>query len=101
MWHRRHRAIFSSISDSNSASECEAVHTSLLFLPLKSGVGRCHERGKMAQQPDSLGFRFALILALLTVIILTLSTWLGPKTMSKWAAPASEPVYRAQHLNLY
>jgi hypothetical protein len=99
MWHRRHRAIFSSISDSNSASECEAVHTSLLFLPLKSGVGRCHERGKMAQQPDNLGFRVALILALLTVIILTLSTWLGPKTASE--APASAPIYRAQYLNLY
>jgi hypothetical protein len=53
----------------------------------------------MAQQPDNLGFRFALILALLTVITLTLSTWLGPK--SKSAAPASAPIYRAQHLNLY
>ena len=39
----------------------------------------------MARQPDSLGFRFALVLAL-AVIVLALTTWLGPKTMSKWAA---------------
>jgi hypothetical protein len=54
----------------------------------------------MAREPDSLGFRFALVLAL-AVIVLTLTTWLGPKAAIKWAAPASEPVYRAQHLNLY
>jgi hypothetical protein len=53
----------------------------------------------MVQQPDNLGFKFALILALLTVVILTFSTWLGPK--SKSAAPASAPIYRAQHLHLY
>jgi hypothetical protein len=53
----------------------------------------------MVQQPDNLGFKFALILALLTVVTLTLSTWLGPK--SKSAAPASAPIYRAQHLNLF
>jgi hypothetical protein len=54
----------------------------------------------MAQQPDSLGFRFALILAL-AIIVVALTAWLGPKTASKWAAPASAPIYRAQHLNLY
>ena len=54
----------------------------------------------MAQQPDSLGFRFALILAL-AIILVALTTWLGPKTASKWVAPASDPIYRAQHLNLY
>jgi hypothetical protein len=53
----------------------------------------------MAQPPENLGFRFALILALLTVITLTVSTWLGTK--SKSAAPASAPIYRAQHLHLY
>jgi hypothetical protein len=41
--------------------------------------------------------RFALLLAL-AMIVLALTTWLGPKTTSKWAAPApSEPIYRAQH----
>jgi hypothetical protein len=57
----------------------------------------------MAPQVDSLGFKVALLLALLTVIILTLSTWLGPKATSKWAKPipASDSIYRAQHLNLY
>jgi len=57
----------------------------------------------MARQANSLGFGFALLLALLTVLTLTLSTWLGPKTTSKWAKPipASDSVYRAQHFNLY
>jgi len=56
----------------------------------------------MARQPDSLGFRFALILAL-AVIVIALTTWLGPKTASEWAKPIppSDSVYRAQHLNLY
>jgi len=55
-----------------------------------------------ARQPDSLGFRFALILAL-AVIVVALTTWLGPKTASEWAKPIppSDSVYRAQHLNLY
>jgi len=43
----------------------------------------------MAQLPDSLGFRFALVLAL-AVIGLTLMTWL------EWAAaPIDQPIYRA------
>jgi hypothetical protein len=56
----------------------------------------------MARQPDSLGFRFVLVLAL-AVIVVALTTWLGPKTAGKWAAPIppSNPIYRAQHLNLY
>src|SRR5215831_1940006 len=83
-----------------SASECEAVHTSLLFRLPKVRHRSLPREGKMAREPDSLGFRFALVLAL-AVIVLALTTGLGPKTMSKWAAPASEPIYRAQHLNLY
>ena len=43
----------------------------------------------MAQLPDSLGFRFALVLAL-AVIVLALTTWL------EWAGPISQPIYRAQ-----
>jgi hypothetical protein len=55
----------------------------------------------MARQPDSLGFRFALVLAL-AVIVIALMTWVGPKSFSKWAAPTpSDPVYRAQHMNLF
>jgi hypothetical protein len=56
----------------------------------------------MARQPDSLAFRFALVLAL-AVIVLALTTWLAPQSASKWATPIapSEPVYRAQHLNLF
>jgi hypothetical protein len=84
--------------------ECEVVHTSS---PVPRPKVRHSDsivamRGKMARQPDSLGFRFALVLAL-AVIVVALTTWLGPKTASKWAAPIppSEAVYRAQHLNVY
>jgi hypothetical protein len=38
---------------------------------------------------DSLGFRFALILGF-AIVVLMITTWL------EWAAPISEPVYRAQ-----
>jgi len=56
----------------------------------------------MARQPDSLGFRLALVLAL-TMVVVTLMTWVAPESLSKWAAPSepSDAVYRAQHLNLY
>jgi hypothetical protein len=56
----------------------------------------------MARQPDSLAFRFALVFAL-AVIVLALTTWVAPKRVSEWAAPLppSEPIYRAQHLNLF
>jgi len=44
----------------------------------------------MAQLPDSLGFRVALVLAL-AMIVLRLTTWL------EWAAaPIDQPIYRAQ-----
>jgi hypothetical protein len=55
----------------------------------------------MARQPDSLGFRFALVLAL-AVVIVTLMTWIAPTSLSKLAVPTpSDSVYRAQHLNLF
>jgi hypothetical protein len=57
----------------------------------------------MARHADSLGFRFALLLVLSAVVVLTLSTWLDTKTTSKQAAPipANDAVYRAQYLNLF
>ena len=86
-------------------SECEVVHISPPFRPLRSAIAILivATRGKMARQLDSLGFRFALLLVLSAVVVLTLSTWLDTKTTRKWAAPisASDPVYRAQHLKLY
>jgi hypothetical protein len=57
----------------------------------------------MAQQPDSLEFRFALVLAL-AVIVLALTTWAAPlKPASDSAAPITptEAVYRPQYLNLH
>jgi len=52
----------------------------------------------MARQPDSLGFRFALFLAL-TVVVVTLMTWVAPQSLSKWAAP-SERVTRFTVLSI-
>ena len=46
---------------------------------------------------DSLGIRFALVLAL-TVVVLALMTWVAPELLS---IEPSDAVYRAQHLNLY
>src|SRR5262249_61565746 len=84
-----------------SAQRCASPHSYISPVPPPKVRHRSLPReGKMARQPDSLGFRFALVLAL-AVIVLALTTWLGPKVMSEWAAPASEPIYRAQHLNLY
>jgi hypothetical protein len=58
----------------------------------------------MAQQPDSLAFRFALVLAL-AVIVLALTTWAAPlkKPASDSAAPITptEAVYRPQYWIAY
>jgi hypothetical protein len=56
----------------------------------------------MARQPDSLAFRFALVFAF-AMIVLAITTWAAPKRVSERAAPLppSEPIYRAQHLNLF
>ena len=55
----------------------------------------------MAQTPDSLGFRFAVVLAL-AVIILAITTWAANhERASAGSTPPSEVIYRAQHLNLF
>jgi hypothetical protein len=55
----------------------------------------------MAQNPDSLAFRFAVVLAL-AVIVLTVTSWVAPTNLANdTAAPHSEPAYRAQLLNLF
>jgi hypothetical protein len=50
----------------------------------------------MAQEPDSLAFRFAVVLAL-ALIVLAATMWAAPPN----AAPHSDAIYRAQHLNLF
>ena len=57
----------------------------------------------MAQEPDSLAFRFAVVLAL-AVIVLILATWAAPPHPADDTAtpiPHSDAIYRAQHLNLF
>jgi energy-converting hydrogenase Eha subunit F len=55
----------------------------------------------MAQEPDSLAFRFAVVLAL-ALIVLILATWAAPPH-PRYATPIphSDAIYRAQHLNLF
>jgi hypothetical protein len=57
----------------------------------------------MAQEPDSLAFRFAAVLAL-AVIVLLVTTWAAPPHPANNTAtsiPHSDAIYRAQHLNLF
>ena len=53
----------------------------------------------MARAPDSLGFRFAVVLAL-AVIIVAITTWQSPLKRAA-ADPSSGVTYRAQHLSLF
>src|SRR5499427_7691620 len=58
----------------------------------------CHEGEQMAQAPDSLGFRFAVVLAL-AVIIVAITTWAAnQERASAESTPPSAVIYRAQHL---
>jgi hypothetical protein len=57
----------------------------------------------MAQERDSLAFRFAVVLAL-SVIVLMVTTWTAPPHPASDTAkpiPHSDAIYRAQHLNLF
>jgi hypothetical protein len=57
----------------------------------------------VAQEPDSLAFRFAVVLAL-AVIVLLVTTWARPPHPTNDTAtpiPHSDAIYRAQHLNLF
>ena len=57
----------------------------------------------MAREPDSLAFRFAVVLALAMSVLVLMTLATPPKLASNSAAllPASEAVYRPQLLNLY
>jgi hypothetical protein len=57
----------------------------------------------MAQKRDSLAFRVAVVLAL-AVIVLLVTTWAAPPHPANDTAapiPSSDPIYRAQYLNLF
>jgi hypothetical protein len=58
----------------------------------------------MVRQPDSLGFRFALVLAL-AMIVLAIMTWVAPphdpESASAEPIPPTEVIYRPQYLHLH
>jgi hypothetical protein len=55
----------------------------------------------VAPEPDSLAFRFAMVLAL-AVIIVTVTTWASyHERASAGSTPPSAVIYRAQYLNLF
>jgi hypothetical protein len=54
----------------------------------------------MAQEPDTLGFRFAVVLAL-TVIIVAITTWASHHKPASAVPTPTDAIYRAQHLNLF
>jgi hypothetical protein len=57
----------------------------------------------MAQEPDSLAFRFAVVLAL-ALIVLMATMWAAPQNAANdTVTPTShsDAIYRVQHLNLF
>jgi len=52
---------------------------------------------------DSLAFRFAVVLALAVIILVVMTLAAPPPPANGTAAsiPSSDPIYRAQYLNLY
>ena len=57
----------------------------------------------MAQEPDTLAFRFAVVLALAAIILVVMTFAAPPHSANDTAAPiqSSAPIYRAQYFNLY
>ena len=57
----------------------------------------------MAQEPDSLAFRFAavLVLAVIILVVMTLAAPPCPANGTAALITSSDPIYRAQYLNLY
>jgi hypothetical protein len=56
----------------------------------------------MAQEPDSLAFRFAVVLALAVIILVVMTLAAPPPPANGTVAPipSSDPIYRAQYLKL-
>jgi hypothetical protein len=54
----------------------------------------------MARAPDSLGFRFAVILAVAAIIV-AITAWQSPLKRERASAVRTDSIYRAQHLNLF
>ena len=86
--------------------ECEAVHSSLAFPPSKVCHGDTHlvlGGERWHGEPDSLAFRFAVVLALAVSVLVFMTLATPPNLASNSAAPLppSEAIHRPQLLNLY
>ena len=53
----------------------------------------------MTLETDSLGFRFAVVVAL-AVVVVAIATWAFPEKVAAVLAP-TDPIYRAQNVNLF
>jgi hypothetical protein len=54
----------------------------------------------MAREPDSLAFRFAVVIAL-AVIIVAITTWASHNKRASAVPIPADAIYRTQHLNLF
>jgi hypothetical protein len=83
---------------------CDGAHTSLPVPLTKIRPGHIwRQEADMTQKPDSLAFRFGVVLAV-AAIVLAIITWAAPPNSESAAAepiPPREVIYRPQHLNLY
>jgi hypothetical protein len=70
--------------------------------PNVRGIDPGQQGEDMAQEPDSLAFRFAVVLAL-ALIVLAATMWAAPpNAANNTAVPIpTGAIYRAQHLNLF
>ena len=83
----------------NDDAECEVVHTPLpIWRSQSPSTSVVPEGEQMARAPDSLGFRFAVILAVAAIIV-AITAWQVP--LKRTSAVQTDSIYRAQHLNLF
>jgi hypothetical protein len=54
----------------------------------------------MAREPDSLAFRFTVVIAL-AVIIVAITTWASDHKRASAVPIPTDAIYRTQHLNLF
>jgi hypothetical protein len=54
----------------------------------------------MAREPDSLAFRFAVVIAL-AMIIVAITTWASQYKRASAVQIPTDAIYRTQHLNLF
>ena len=52
----------------------------------------------MARAPDSLGFKFAVVLGVAAILV-AITAWQAP--LKRASAVHTDSIYRAQHLNLF